>query len=408
MLERKQARRQESERELRRVTRALITLTNCNETIMRATGKKDFLREICRIIVKDGGYRLAWVGFAEQDKHKTVHPIAQFGYEEGYLDTIKITWSDTETGRGPTGTAIRKGRPVIIRDILTDRQYGPWRAEATKRGYASSIALPLKGEKGVFGSLNIYSSEPDAFDRKEVKLLSELADDIGYGIRALEINSRSKKAEEELKQSVEKLKKVLHGTVHALAEILQRRDPYTADHQERVAQLACAIAREMDLSEDRIEGILMAGLLHDIGKINVPSEILARPGQMSDLETGIIETHAQVGYEILKTIEFPWPVAETVLQHQERMDGSGYPAGLSGEQILLEARILAVADVVEAMSSHRPYRPTLGMDRALKQIKKNRGVLYDPDVVDACLRLFTKKGYTLEPSELNLTKFPGL
>ena len=174
------------------------------------------------------------------------------------------------------------------------------------------------------------------------------------------------------------------------------RDPYTAGHQIRVAKLACAIAQEMGLSEDRIEGIRIAGLLHDIGKITLPSDILARSGQITTLETDIIETHAQVGYEIIKTIEFPWPVLDAVLQHQERMDGSGYPSGLSGEKIIIEARILAVADVVEAMSSHRPYRPKLGIDRALAEIAEYKGVRYDPDVVDACLRLINEQGYTIE------------
>jgi putative nucleotidyltransferase with HDIG domain/PAS domain S-box-containing protein len=208
--------------------------------------------------------------------------------------------------------------------------------------------------------------------------------------------TKHKRAEEALKQSFEKVKKVLGGTVYALAEMSQRRDPYTGSHQRRVSQLSCAIAHQMGLPENQIEGVRMAALLHDIGKMYVPSEILTKPGQISDLETGIIETHAQVGYEILQTIEFPWPVAKTVLQHQERLNGSGYPAGLSGEEILLEARILAVADVVEAMSSHRPYRATLGLKKALNEISQNRGILYDPNVVDACLILFTDKTFEFE------------
>jgi putative nucleotidyltransferase with HDIG domain len=344
----------------------------------------------------NGGYRLAWIGFKEQDEQKTVRPVAQFGYEDGYLDTVKITWADTERGRGPTGTSIRTEKPVISQDILADQNFAPWRAEATRRGYAAVIALPLIREERTIGSLNIYAAEPDAFDKEEVKLLTELANDIAYGIGAIEMRSKREQAEAEVKQSFEKLKKALNGTVYALTEVLQRRDPYTAGHQLRVAQLACAIAQEMGLSEDQMEGIRIAGLLHDIGKISVPSDILSRPGQMTDLETDIIETHAQVGYEILKMIEFPWPVLDAVLQHQERVDGSGYPAGLSGDKIILEARILAVADVIEAMSSHRPYRPTLGMDRALAEITDNRGIRFDPAVVDACLRLFTEKGYKIE------------
>lgn len=387
---------EKSETELRRVTRALKVLSTCNKALMRARDILTFVREVCRLIVEVGGYRLAWVGFAERDAGKTVRPVAQHGYEEGYLDTANITWSNTERGRGPTGTAIRTRQPVIARNVLTDRSFAPWRAEAVKRGYASCVGLPLIGGKKVIGSLTVYAAEPDAFDKEEAALLSELANDIAYGIGVMEMRSKHRKAEEALKQSFRTLRKVLEGTVYALAEMSQQRDPYTAGHQRRVAQLSCGIAREMGLPEDRIEGIRMSALLHDIGKMHVPSEILTRPGRISDLETGIIEAHARVGYEILRTIEFPWPVARTVLQHQERLDGSGYPAGLSDGEILLEARILAVADVVEAMSSHRPYRATLGMNKALKEISRNRGVLYDPEVVDACLDILTKKKFKFE------------
>lgn len=385
-----------TERELLRVTRALKALSRCNHVVVRSKEQSEFLREVCFNIVENGGYRLAWIGFAEQDEQKTVRPVAQYGYEDGYLGTVNITWADAERGRGPTGAAIRTGKPVISQDILTDPNFAPWRTEAAKRGYAAMIALPLIREESTIGSLNIYAAEPDAFDEEEVKLLGQLANDIAYGIGALEMRARREQAEAELKESFGKLKKALNGTVHALSEILMRRDPYTAGHQMRVAKLACAIALEMGLSEDRIEGIRISGLLHDIGKISVPSDILSRPGQMTNLETDIIETHVQVGYEILRAIEFPWPVLDAVLQHQERLDGSGYPTGLSGDKIILEARILAVADVVEAMSSHRPYRPTLGMDVALAEISDNRGVRYDPDVVDACLRLINDKGYKIE------------
>ncbi|MBC8264543.1 MAG: HD-GYP domain-containing protein, partial [Anaerolineales bacterium] len=205
-----------------------------------------------------------------------------------------------------------------------------------------------------------------------------------------------KRAEEELRQSYVQLQRTLEGTVNTLVSAIETRDPYTAGHQRRVTQLACAIAKEMGLPKEQIEGIRMAGLIHDLGKINVPAEILSKPGGLNDLEYGLIKMHPQVGYDVLKEIEFPWPMAQIVLQHHERMDGSGYPAGLSGEEILLEARILGVADVVEAMASHRPYRPARGMDKALEEISQNRGVLYDPEVVDACLKLFTEKGFKFE------------
>ena len=216
---------------------------------------------------------------------------------------------------------------------------------------------------------------------------------IKYYDGIIEDITKRKKVEQELKTSYKKLKKILNGTINALASTTEKRDPYTAGHQQRVTQLACVIAREMGFSEERIEGMRMACMVHDIGKIYVAAEILNKPVRLTDIEMALIKTHCQIGYEILKTIEFPWPIAEVVLQHHERMDGSGYPQGLKGKDILHEAKILAVVDVVEAMSSHRPYRSSFGVDLALNEIKENRGKLYDPEIVDVCLKLFTEKGF---------------
>jgi putative nucleotidyltransferase with HDIG domain len=187
------------------------------------------------------------------------------------------------------------------------------------------------------------------------------------------------------------LRKTLEGTIQAIGIMLSKKDPYTEGHQKRVANLASAIAKEMGLSDDQVEGIRIAGILHDVGKISVPSEILSRPSKLKDMEFELIKTHSQFSFEILKEIEFPWPIARISIQHHERMNGSGYPFGLANGNILMEARILAVADVVESMSSHRPYRPAFGIDLALEEISRNRGVLYDADVVDVCVRLFHEK-----------------
>ena len=205
-----------------------------------------------------------------------------------------------------------------------------------------------------------------------------------------------KKAEEQIKLSLEKLKMTLEGIINALALTVEQRDPYTAGHQQRVSLLACAIADEMKLPADQIEGIRMAGIVHDIGKMHIPAEILSRPGKLNENEYNIVKSHAQVGYDILKGIEFPWPVADIVHQHHESMDGSGYPSGLSNGDILTEARILCVADVVEAMASHRPYRPALGMDIALEEISEDKGVRYDSGVVDACLKVIKEKGFKFD------------
>ncbi|MFP4082578.1 MAG: HD domain-containing phosphohydrolase [Candidatus Aminicenantes bacterium] len=205
-----------------------------------------------------------------------------------------------------------------------------------------------------------------------------------------------KNTEKELQLSWKKLKDVMQTTVQAIASTIEKRDPYTAGHQRRVTKLACAIAEEMGLSEDQIEGLRMAGELHDIGKISVPVEILSKPGKISEEEHNVIKTHTKVGYEILKNIEFPWPIAQIVLQHHERIDGSGYPLGLQGKQMLLEARILAVADVVEAMASHRPYHPAHPIEKALEEISDNKGKLYDSKVVEACLKVFKEKNFSFE------------
>jgi len=205
-----------------------------------------------------------------------------------------------------------------------------------------------------------------------------------------------KKAAESLQRSYDQLRETFIATVNTLASTIEMRDPHTAGHQRRVTILACAIAEEMGLTEDQFDGLRMAGLIHDLGKINVPAEILSKPGRINDIEFSLIRYHPQICHDILKTIDLPWPVAKIVLQHHERLDGSGYPQGLKGDEIMREARILAVADVVEAMASHRPYRPALGIELAFEEIIKGRGTLYDPDAVDACVRIFSEKSFRFD------------
>ena len=211
-----------------------------------------------------------------------------------------------------------------------------------------------------------------------------------------ERTKKLKRNEEKLEKTLKKLQKALNATIQAIALIVETRDAYTAGHQRRVAGLASAIAVEMGLSEEQIEATQMASVIHDLGKVSIPVEILSKPTRLSKIEFSLIKTHPQAGYDILKDIEFPCPVAQIILQHHERMDGSGYPKGLLGEDILLEARIMGVADVVEAMAFHRPYRPALGIEKALEEISKGKGILYDPGVADACLKLIKEKGFKFE------------
>lgn len=244
-------------------------------------------------------------------------------------------------------------------------------------------------------SLSILERTEDEEKIKD-RLMNEVAQ-LRQRIAGLEASKTERtRVEEELQHTLENLRKAMGATIQAIASTVEMRDPYTAGHQRRVANLARAIATEMGLSKEQVEGIRMAGVIHDLGKISVPAEILTKPARLTQIEFNLVKAHPQVGYDILKRIEFPWPIAQTVLQHHERMDGSGYPAGLSGEEILMEARILGLADVVEAMCSHRPYWPALGVDKALEEISRKKGVLYDPNVVDACLKVFTEKGFKFE------------
>jgi PAS domain S-box-containing protein/putative nucleotidyltransferase with HDIG domain len=233
-------------------------------------------------------------------------------------------------------------------------------------------------------------------DLRDTLLTIKLVPGTKKSIASLIDITERKLAEEKLQQTLGSLRDAVGVTVRIMASAVEAKDPYTAGHQIRSADLARAIATEMGLAQEKIEGIRMAGIIHDIGKLSIPAEILSKPTKLTDIEFSLIKEHSRSGYEMLKNVESPWPLADIVYQHHERMNGSGYPRNLKGDEIILEARIMAVADVVEAMASHRPYRPGLGIEVALEEIKKNKGIIYDNAVADACLRLFREKGYQLK------------
>lgn len=289
--------------------------------------------------------------------------------------------------------------------VMLDKQ--PWDIVVTGYNmphFSALAALALIKEKGldlpfiiVYGCIReetaVAAMEAGAHDYIFKDNLGRLVPTVVRELREAKVRQERKQAEEALRKSQESLCRMMEGAVRALASLTEKRDPYTAGHQRRVAQLARAIAGEIGLPQIEIEGIHIAGLLHDIGKIIVPAEILSKPGKISEWEFNIIRMHPQVGYDILKEIEFPWPVGKVILQHHEMVDGSGYPAGLRGSQILTEARVLAVADAIEAMSSHRPYLPARGVSLALEEITQFKGILYDPQVVEACWRVFYEKEF---------------
>lgn len=383
---RMESERKQAELALLRSNRALKTLSTGNGSLIRATSENQLLLAMCNAIVGVGGYRMAWVGYAREDEFRSIEPMVQAGSDESDWLAQRLTWAEGERGNSPGGKAIRSGRTQIVQDCLNNPDCMIWREDAIKHSYASCIALPLREGNRTFGVLTIYDDEPNAFDAAEVDLLEEMAGDLAFGILGLRLKEAHLQHEQRLHDS-------LLETIHAVAAIVEQRDPYTAGHQRRTAYLAQAIARELGLPEDDCQTIYLAGVVHDIGKVSLPFEILNKPGKLSDIEFSLIRTHAQSGFDILAPIHFPWPIAQIVLQHHERMDGSGYPNRLKDEQILLAARILGVADVVEAMSSHRPYRASLSMQVALEEITLKRDSHFDPRVVDACLNLFNEKRF---------------
>ncbi|HKI16821.1 MAG TPA: PAS domain S-box protein [Isosphaeraceae bacterium] len=372
--------RKRSETKLRKLTRTLQALHRGNAVLVRAPDRDTLQREICQVVLDAGDYRLVWIGEAQHDEAKTVRPLAWAGADSEHVAELGITWSDSGRGAGPTGMAIKTGLPQIAQRVADGPADEPWRAAALQHGYQSGVALPLKDQTGVFGALSIHGGEPDLFGPEQVELLTELAEDLSYGIVALQTRADREAVMERLERSMEHI-------IEAVARTIEMRDPYTAGHQDRVAKIAAAIGTDMGLPADRVQGIHLASIVHDLGKIRVPSEILSKPGRLTPVEYELIKGHVDAGYDILKPIGFPWPIADIVHQHHERLDGSGYPQGLKGDAIILEARIVAVADVVEAMMSHRPFRAALGLDAALAEIERGKGRLFDPAVVESCVKL---------------------
>jgi PAS domain S-box-containing protein len=355
--------RKKNEEALRRLNRTLLTLSSGNEALVRAGSEAELLDRMCRILVEVGGHRIVWIEINRDADARELDPAAAASVDGAIpLDPL----------RAPRGNALADAlasrEAKLIDDIYFDGLSAECRADLLRAGCRSGLVLPLVASRGLIGTLSIFAETAEAFDKAERDLLKELADDLAYGIQAQRIHA-------ERQQAIQRLQKTMEATIVALADTLELRDPYTAGHQRRVAQLAKAVALRIGIDAERAEAIYLAGMIHDIGKIYVPSEVLTRPGKLTPLEYSLVQTHVEAAYGILH-------------QHHERLDGSGYPRGIRGDEIMLDARILAVADVVEAMSAHRPYRPGLGIDAALAEVESGKDRLYDAAVVDGCVALF--------------------
>ncbi|HEY5896569.1 MAG TPA: HD domain-containing phosphohydrolase [Burkholderiales bacterium] len=369
-----------AERRIRTLNTLYATLSAVNHAIVHSRTRHEIAERIVRISTEIGMFCGAWVGFIDPATGRMA-PAAWSTSLGAYVDRLPAS-ADYASA-------------YFCNDIAADAATLPWRAFAESFGIHSFAAIPLQVDGAPSGVVHLYAKAREMFSPEVRALVLEMGDDITYALETLETERHRRLAESALTDNQAKLRRSLVATIEAIAATVETRDPYTAGHQRRVADLARAIGQEMGLGESALEGLHFGALIHDLGKLQVPAEILAKPTRLSKLEFELIKTHPQAGYDIVKGIDFPWPVAEMVRQHHERLDGSGYPQGLQGDAIAMEARILAVADVVEAMASHRPYRAGLGLDAALHEIEGKRGVWFDAGVVDACVRLFKARGFKL-------------
>jgi putative nucleotidyltransferase with HDIG domain len=375
---------------------ALSALSAAAAALARSDSTDMLIKEVCSAIALQSPYLLAWVGKAEDDQEKTIRVLGGSGSALAYLDDIAVSWSDQHaTGLGPAGLAVRTNQITIVVDIDVDPNFIVWHDLAKKYGIRSAIACPIADGAGhPFGVLVVYSAVPNAFGPEEAKLFESLAHELSFGLRAIERQQQLDEQIHEKELVQERLAGALKATIEAMSRTMEWRDPYTAGHQKRVALISAAIAKKLGLNNEQIEALYMAAMVHDLGKVAVPAEILTKPSRLTDLEMKMVQGHAESGYQILKDIPFPYPIAEMVYQHHERLDGSGYPRGLAGDAICLEARILAVADTIEAMATHRPYRPGRGLDAAMSEVRAEASSKLDQRIADAAFELY-QDGKTL-------------
>jgi len=371
--------------EIKRLNTLKDAISKINHLLLYIKKESVLYQKVCDILLKTGGYNFIWIGLFDTQKNN-IYCAAFAGKENDFLPLMNSTLNNSEQIENPVFMQTEADKILIVNDIDTDPFSKPWRSNELYRDYRAMAMIPLIYNKKIVGNLNVYSVIENSFKNQDTIFLKEVANDISIGIRSI-------RYEKELEKNYINTKRALYETIDSIALISERRDSYTAGHQKRVAVLTRAIAKEMKLDANTTEGIYFISILHDIGKMFIPLSILSKPACLSKAENMLIQSHCREGYDILKNIEFPWPIAKTILQHHERIDGSGYPYGLKEKDILLEAKILAVADTIEAMSSHRPYRPAVGLDKALKEVTKNRGILYDNLVVDVCTNLFKNKKF---------------
>ncbi len=382
--------RKRAEQIVARRVAAEASVARARSAIVRATEREELLRDVCAEIVGDA-IVLATVLEPVDDERKSARMIASAGPALAYLTGIDFRW-DTRSrlGAGPFGRCARTRRPA--RSFVDAPEFAPWRTRADRHGIAASLAIPVVD--GDFVAVySLYVNDPAFFQDGDIALYESLSGDLSLALRALRARDEALAAAQREADRAVELEAALEGALAAVSTTLEKRDPYTAGHQRRVAELARLIAEELHLDPERVRGLYLAALVHDIGKIAIPSEILTKPSRLNEIEYAYVKQHSQFGADIISSIPFHFPVAEIILQHHEYPDGSGYPRGLKGDDILVEARILTVADIVESMTSVRPYHIPSGIDGALAEIHRLATSRLDPVVVAACTSVIEQGGF---------------
>lgn len=395
-----------AECEIARGNRALKALAAGNRAVAQSNTATALFSHICRSLVEHAGYAVASIGRAEYGTGLPIETEICFGDADGVLEGFRESWSnDHADGRGPSGRAVRSGRAEC--QSLQDRNgAGPaWPDGAVVDGFEALLAVPIFADDRVKYVLRILVREQDGFGEEEIRLLEALGEDLSRALHVHESLNRFDAVSAEKADAVGRLKTIIYEVVEAFGSAVDKLDPYTAGHEARVSDLAVRIAKRMGLAPDRIEGLMLGALIHDIGKVGVPLQILTKPGKLTTEEFALVKSHVEIGHEVMKNIHFPWPINRIIREHHERLDGSGYPFGLEGDEICLEAQIIAVADVVESMTSHRPYRPALTAEAAVAELQRGKGSRYNVAAVEACLR---EMPFKLEPEAGAVPRQPVL
>ena len=362
----------------------------------KAQSEQDLLQSICDAITCESAYLLAYVCVAQEDPGKTIRIVASSGSALQYTSELSLSWAeDSPQGHGPCGACIRTGEIQIVDNVESITNFARWRKRAKRFGVQSVVSVPVRIDDRWRGALTVYSANQGTFETEPVEVFQRLGEQMVHGIRALRHKELLEAERFKVESSQRCLTEALAASVSALVAAMETRDPYTAGHESRVAALVVAIGREFGFDEERLQGMRLAAMVHDIGKIAVPYEILTKTRELSRAEFELVKMHPETGYMILKDVPFPWPVAEMVRQHHEKIDGSGYPLGLTSDGLLMESKIMAVADIVESMASDRPYRRSLGLEAALAEIERMAGTQLDADAVRVCASLLREKRVTL-------------